>query len=215
MQLQSHDTLDYTVYQKVKDQIIQKVLKPGELLVQSQLSQSLGVSRTPLRRALAQLEKEGLLESSPKGWYVKKFTRRDIISVFRIRAVLEGLAARLAANRIDTPALAFMKTMFEEAYRGVRHQQYEDYYQADKKFHAMITEAAGDALLSQTVQSNRIIYNSQIQGLYRDPAETYPEHMEIIAALERRDGSAAERRMREHIEKAIPILESGELRIYK
>src|SRR5690606_15810283 len=107
MQLQSNNTLDHTVYLRVREMIFNKQLEPGDLLVQSQLSQQLGVSRTPLRKALAQLEKEGLLVGTPKGWYVRSFTLQDLISVFRIRAVLEGLACRLAAETLQPPDLAY------------------------------------------------------------------------------------------------------------
>lgn len=215
MQLQSKDTLDSTVYIRIKEMIVHQELKPGSLIVQNQLSQSLGVSRTPLRKALAQLEKEGLLEGSPRGWYVKEFTRNDLISVFRIRAVLEGLACRLAAEKIGSPELAYMRTMFEQAYRSIGENQAEDYYQADLKFHAMITDIAGDPLLKRTIESNQIIFASQMRGLYRDPHETFDEHMAILDELGKRNGKEAERLMQEHIDKAAELLSSNDYRIYR
>src|SRR5690554_5364064 len=128
MQLQSRDTLDHTVYKQLKEMIITQSIKPGELIIQNQLSLQLGVSRTPLRKALGELEKEGLLESSPKGWYVKEFTVQDMVSIFEIRAVLEGLACRLAVDRLEAADLAYMRTMFEHAYELVDEHQAEAYY---------------------------------------------------------------------------------------
>lgn len=215
MQLQSHDTLDFTVYIRVKEMIINKELMPNELIIQNSFSQQLGVSRTPLRKALAQLEKEGLLKSTPKGWHVKEFTLQDMISVFRIRAVLEGLACRLAVDFIEPPELTYLKALFEHAFQLADSTQSEAYYQADIKFHHLITEASNDPLLIQTITSNEIILTSQIQGLYRSPAETYSEHMQIIEAIGQRDGKEAERLMQEHIEKAIPVLNSGKFSVYK
>ncbi|MFI2858573.1 GntR family transcriptional regulator [Paenibacillus sp. JSM ZJ436] len=215
MQLQSYDTLDHTVYTRLKEMIINKKLQPGELIVQNQLSQCLGVSRTPLRKALAQLEKEGLLAGTPKGWYIKEFTNEDMISVFRIRALMEGLACRLAAPKMEYADIVYLKTLFEEGYRQVRDRKAQAYYQADVRFHKFITDATQDAMLIQTIENNKIIMTSQVQGLYRDPEETIVEHMDILDALTKKDGEAAEMLMRKHIEKAIPLLESGEFSIYK
>jgi GntR family transcriptional regulator of vanillate catabolism len=215
MQLQSKDTLDSTVYLKIKEMIIQKQLKPGELIVQNQMAQTLGVSRTPVRKALGELEKEGLLGGTPKGWYVKEFGLKELMSVFRIRAVLEGLACRLAAEKIGAPELAYLQTMFEQAYEQIDGQGTQAYYDADVKFHSMITDCVGDELLKRTIQANEIIYTSQMQGLYREPQETFPEHLAIIDALLRRDGELASRLMQRHIELAIEVLERGEYSVYK
>jgi GntR family transcriptional regulator of vanillate catabolism len=209
MLLYSHDTLDSTVYLRLKEMIINKELKPGQLIVQNQLTQVLGVSRTPLRKALGELEKEGLLLRSPKGWYAKDFSLNDMISIFEIRAVLEGLACRLAAPKLSNADLAYMETLFQEAYEENKEQQAEAYYNADKKFHNMILEATGDETLQRTTISNSILTTSFIQGLYREPKETYPEHLDIIDALRRKDGLLAESLMRLHIQNSIVTLKSG------
>ncbi len=215
MQLQSHDTLDATVYLRIKEMIMNKQLKPNEFIVQNQLSQLMGVSRTPLRKALGQLEMEGLLDASPKGWYVREFSIEDMISVFRIRAALEGVACRLAADKLEAPELAYMQAMFEHAYAQVRDHEASAYYDADVKFHAMIIDAAKDAILKRTLTTNQIIATSQMQGLYRDPHETLGEHLAIIQSLRERDGAKAEQLMREHIEKAIPVLRNNTYSVYK
>ncbi|MBO9597406.1 MAG: GntR family transcriptional regulator [Cohnella sp.] len=215
MQLQSKSTLDATVYTKIKEMIIENKLKPGEPIVQNQLSQTLGVSRTPLRKALGELEKEGLLEGSPTGWYVKEFTKRDMVSVFEIRSVLEGLACRLAAGKLGAPDLIYWRTLFEHAYEAYRNGDAEAYYNADVKFHNTIVDVTGDAMLARTIGGTRIIETSQVQGLYRDPHETFGEHMAILDALGANDGVLAETLMRDHIRKAIPYLQSGSNRVYK
>ncbi|MFD0670157.1 GntR family transcriptional regulator [Cohnella sp. GCM10027633] len=215
MQLQSKSTLDATVYNKIKEMIIENKLKPGELIVQNQMSQTLGVSRTPLRKALGELEKEGLLEGSPVGWYVKEFTKQDMVSVFEIRSVLEGLACRLAAGRLGAPDLIYWRTLFEHAYEAYRNGDAEAYYNADVKFHNAIVDVTGDAVLARTIGGTRIIETSQLQGLYRDPHETYGEHLQILDALGSNDGERAETLMRDHIRKAIPYLLSDAYRVYK
>lgn len=215
MQLQSRDTLDSMVYLRIKEMIVNKQLRAGELIVQNQLSHTLGVSRTPLRKALGELEKEGLLEASPKGWYVKEFSVEDLISVFRIRAVLEGLACRLAADKLETPELTYMQSMFEHAYAQLNDKGAEAYYNADIKFHRMIAEGAKDSILLQTIVSNQIIYTTQMPGLFRDPHETYSEHMEIIKSLREKDGESAGKLMHAHIEKAIESLAGDKYEVFK
>jgi DNA-binding GntR family transcriptional regulator len=199
---------------KLKEMIIKRELKPGDRMIQSSLSEKLGVSRTPLRKALGELEKEGLLESSPTGWFVKDFTVQDMISVFEIRAVLEGLACRMAAAKLGAADIAYLRTLFEEAKEEADADRFEAYYRADVKFHAVITETAGNEILTRTIETNGIIATSQLQGLYRHPRETYDEHMAILDALALKDGELAEKRMREHISQAIPLLKSGKYVLY-
>jgi DNA-binding GntR family transcriptional regulator len=200
---------------KLKEMIVNKELKPGELIIQNQLSQSLGVSRTPLRKALGELEKEGLLGVSPKGWFVKEFTLQDMISIFEIRAVLEGLACRLVVPKLKAADLAYMRAMFTEAYNLIDDHQAEAYYKADIKFHSMIFDATEDEILKRTLHTNQIIATSLMQGLYREPKETFVEHMAIIDMLEQQEGNKAEILMREHIQKAIINLKSGNIDIYR
>jgi len=209
------ETLDDEVYNNVKEMIINHKLKAGDLIVQNQLSKDLGVSRTPLRKALGELEKEGLLKKTPKGWYVREFTIGDMISVFEIRAVLEGLACRLAAQKIDQAEIAYLRTLFTSAYQSLDENQAEGYYQADIKFHSKILEIANDWQLKKTVQTNQIISTSLMQGLYRQPKETYKEHMAIIDALEQGNGDLAEDLMCQHLRAAVSVLKSGKYEIYK
>jgi DNA-binding GntR family transcriptional regulator len=215
MQLQSGETLDHTVYNKIKEMIVNQELSAGKVIVQNQISKVLGVSRTPVRKALGELEKEGLLGSSPKGWFVKEFKIDDLISIFEIRSLLEGLACRIAARKITNAQCAYFTAMFEEAYTKVDEHQAEEYYIADIEFHQKIIDIANDPILKQTMMSNQIILKSQIQGLYRSPKETYPEHLEMIKALKEKDGEKAEILMRNHIKQALHLLKSGSFSIYK
>ena len=210
----SHETLDNEVYYRLKEMIINNEFPSGELIIQNQLSEMFGVSRTPMRKAMGQLETEGLLFRSPKGWYIKQFTTEDMVSVFEIRAVLEGLASRLSVEKITLQNLDFMETMLEDAFvQYEKHGRTEPYYQADVQFHNMVVEMANDPLLLRTLSGYDFIATSLVQGLYRDPAETYPEHLTIIKAFREMNADLAESLMREHIRRAIPDIKSGEIRI--
>ncbi|MFM9277655.1 GntR family transcriptional regulator [Paenibacillus jiagnxiensis] len=208
------DTLDQTVYLRLREMIINGEFPPDQLIIQNQLTETLGVSRTPLRKAMAELEMEGLLYRTSKGWYAKKFTLEDMISVFELRAVLEGLACRLLAPVIEDDKIVYMRAIFQSAYQKRQEHDKDAYYLADKKFHNLIASETKDFHLSKSLESCKVIQTSLTKGLYRSPDETYPEHMAIIDAIEKRDGDLAEELMRNHIRATIAVLKSGDSSIY-
>lgn len=208
------NTLDQTVYLKLREMIINGEFPPEQVIIQNQLTETLGVSRTPLRKAMAELEMEGLLYRTPKGWYAKKFTLEDMISVFELRAVLEGLACRLIAPVIEDEKVIYLRAIFQSAYQKRQENDKDAYYAADKKFHNFIAEETKDFHLSRSLESCKVIQTSLTQGLYRSPDETYPEHMAIINALEKKDGDLAEELMRNHVRATITVLKSGDNSIY-
>jgi DNA-binding FadR family transcriptional regulator len=101
----AHANLDQKVYQILKTMIMERKLLPGEKIRQEKLAQDLGISRTPLVAALKFLEHEKLVESKPRrGFFVRLFKKQEMISIFELREVLEGLAARRAATHITDPS---------------------------------------------------------------------------------------------------------------
>ncbi|TRZ40503.1 GntR family transcriptional regulator [Niallia circulans] len=208
------NTLDQTVYLKLREMIINGEFPPEQVIIQNQLTETLGVSRTPLRKAMAELEMEGLLYRTPKGWYAKRFTLEDMISIFELRAVLEGLACRLIAPVIEDEKVIYLRAIFQSAYQKRQENDKDAYYAADKKFHNFIAEETKDFHLSRSLESCKVIQTSLTQGLYRSPDETYPEHMAIIDALEKRDGDLAEELMRKHVRATITVLKSGDTSIH-
>ncbi|MGG1554051.1 GntR family transcriptional regulator [Paenibacillus ferrarius] len=211
----AHDTLDHSVYHRLREMILKKEFSSGEPLIQNQLTSMLGVSRTPIRKAMAELEMEGLLERTPKGWLVKEFSMKDMISVFELRAVLEGLACRLYAEKVNMADIAYMKAMFQHALQQTTADDASEYYKTDLKFHQMIVKGSEDVYLAKTIESCNVIETTLRQGLYRDPKDTYSEHLAIIEALENGDGDRAEELMKSHIRKAISVMKSGHIKIYK
>ena len=208
------DTLDQTVYLRLREMIINGEFPPDQLIIQNQLTDTLGVSRTPLRKAMAELEMEGLLYRTSKGWYAKKFTLEDMISAFELRAVLEGLACRLLAPVIEEEKVVYMRAIFQKAYLKRQENDADAYYIADKKFHNLIASETKDFHLSKSLESCKVIQTSLTPGLYRSPDETYHEHMAIIDAIEKKDGDLAEELMRNHIRATIAVLRSGDTSIH-
>ena len=110
-----HENLDHKVYKMLKSMILEQKLSPGIKIYQDKLAQALGISRTPLVGALKKLEQEKLITAIPRrGFYVRQFSKREMIHIFELREVLEGLAARRASLCISDDQVhsfkAFSKT---------------------------------------------------------------------------------------------------------
>lgn len=202
-----HNNLDDLVYNKVKEMILKKQLKPGEQIIQEELAKKLGTSRTPLRRALSQLAKEHLVKVMPRGsTYVREFSKEEMITIFEMREVLEGLACRKAALAISKNRLNFLRNLYQRAIKSTDKGDWAAYKKADEKFHSFLIEASGIDLLREIVKSFHILSNSYTHGLIRPPQETFPEHMAIIDALKDHDPDLSEKLMREHTRKSIRVL---------
>lgn len=206
-----YENLDQKVYQIIKQMIEDRTLLPGQKIPQEKLAGELGVSRTPLISALKFLEHEKLVESQPRrGYFVRLFTRKEMISIFEIREVLEGLAARKAAMNITDAEIKTLKGFFREFRKSKSIADVQAYSKEDKKFHTFITQTGSKELLTAMLQTFNIIslayQNLLHEGLIREPDETIKEHMEIIAAICKRDSDRAEKLMRQHFQKGIERL---------
>lgn len=199
--------LEKKVYHEIKEMIMSGELQPGVPIVQEQIAARIGVSRTPLRRALAELERDHLLEAGPQGLMVTQFTGEFLLSMWQVRAVLEGLVCRLCASRIDDATIAYYRTLLATAYRHWEESgEEEPYRQADIAFHTGLMEQSGNPILKQKLEGAHVLTISLSKGLLRSPEETYPEHLGIIEALSERNEDEAERRMVEHLRKTLPLL---------
>ena len=174
------------------------------------MAEMLGVSRTPIRAALATLGNEGLLEHQPKrGYSVRVYTYDEIIGAYEVRSVLEGLACRKAAqNGLDERALFELRAALSagDAILSVgklRPEDLEPYQEVNVRIHETIIEAAGNswvkrfATQAQTTPfaSDRIMLWDDFDIIYR----SHGDHHRIIGALEQRDAARAEALMREHV----------------
>ena len=207
-----YNNLDELVYHKVKEMILKKQLTPGKQIIQEELAKKLGVSRTPLRRALSQLAKEHLVKVMPRGsTYVREFSKDEMITIFEMREVLEGLACRRAALMVKKEQLEHFKNLYRKALESITDTDWRAYERADINFHFFVIETSGIKLLEDMVKSFHILSNSFTPGMIRPPKETFPEHMAIIDALARHDSDAAENLMRKHLKKTIAVLRRSSL----
>jgi len=200
--------------EQVKDVLLQRIasgeLKPGERLVETRIAQELGTSQAPVREALRDLQLLRLVESEPfRGSRVRVFGEEELIEVYPVRAALEELAARLAAERLggDVAALEEELAAMKEA---VRRNDTHALVEHDVAFHRLIMEASGNSVLKQCWQSlgveSRITIS--LYGTYMDPALAADRHEKLIDPIRAQNPSAAGREARKHVEVSARLMRS-------
>jgi DNA-binding GntR family transcriptional regulator len=171
-------------------------------LDERQLSQKLGVSRTPIREALTLLEQEGFVRAVPRrGIYVVRKSKREIIEMIVVWAALESMAARLAAKNATGEQLKELAGLFQEFKNEPPSDHLNEYSEANIKFHQTIIRLSGCNLIVEMTQ-NLFIHVRAIRtvSLKQDnrAARSINDHMGIIAALQARDADLASKLVREH-----------------
>jgi DNA-binding GntR family transcriptional regulator len=206
-----HENLDQKAYMIIKKMIIERKLLPGEKIPQEKLAQDLGISRTPLVSALKFLEHEKLVEAKPRrGFFVRLFTLSEMVHIFELREILEGLTARRAAEFITDSQRKKLRAFFSQFVGLTDIADIKSYAKEDRRFHNFVTEIGSKEFLKSILETYNIItYSFQLvnsEGLVRPPNETIHEHRAIIEAISQRDAEAAERLMRQHLKKSTTFL---------
>ena len=201
IRVKREESIESQAYRIIKGLILDKTLKPGERIVQEKVARMIGISRTPVKKAITQLIKEHLIVEQEGHLYVNSLSYKDLALIYEIRAVLEGLACRLAASKVRREWGEYMKNRFKEAVNDRK-----EYYEVDIEFHTTIPKLAEHPILMQVLDSFQILTRSFAPGLIRQPEETLPEHLAIIDALISQDEEKAEFLGREHIRASVYIL---------
>ncbi len=188
-------------YQRIKQAIIDNELPADTVLIEDNLCEMLGFSKTPIREALKRLATEGFVESIPeKATYVKKIGIDEAVEMYDVREVLEGLAARLCALRRDKKTLDLLLRITQELKTAMDKKNNTDSIRLDMEFHETIINGSHNVKLigfSRTIieQIRRFaadtIYERQVQSLQ--------EHECVYEAINSGDSESAERLIREHI----------------
>ena len=171
-------------------------------LDERQLAQDFGISRTPVREAMAQLEREGFVRSVPRrGVYVVRKTRREVIEMITAWAALESMAARLITERATSDQISGLRKMFATFEDGALRAHLDEYSEANIEFHQSIIRMSGNSVLislaenlfthMRMIRRKTIVEKDRVEKSIRD-------HMNIIEALEARDTARAEELVRDH-----------------
>jgi DNA-binding GntR family transcriptional regulator len=171
-------------------------------LDERQLSQDLGVSRTPIREALTVLEQEGFVRSVPRrGIFVIRKSKREIIELIQVWAALESMAGRLAAERATDAELAGLTDIFSEFEADRPGEHMHEYSDANIRFHQTIIRLGGCALIEEMTE-NLFLHMRAIRAVSvrqsNRAAQSKADHTRIIEALRRRDAAGAEAAIRDH-----------------
>jgi DNA-binding GntR family transcriptional regulator len=170
-------------------------------LDERQLSQDLGMSRTPIREALSVLEQEGFVRSVPRrGLLVVRKSKREVVEMISVWAAIESMAARLAAPRVTEAALAGLRALVD-VFQEDPSEQISEYSQANMEFHKAIIRLGGIELMTG-LTDNLFIHMRAVRAVTMTQdnraQRSIVDHRDIISALERRDADLAERLVREH-----------------
>lgn len=202
--LDNYQPVRQEAYQALREAILTGRLEPGTRLVEREIARQLGVSRTPVREAIRKLELEGLVEHQPRrGVVVARMSTREAFEVYSIRAVLEGLAARLAAEHINQVQLRRLNEIVDAMERACEEDDNERLQELHQEFNETVWSAAESPRLHQMINNladyivgfTRVGYG--VPGRVRAATR---EHRELVEALARGDGEKAEKLARQHIE---------------
>lgn len=200
---------------RLRELIVSGALPPGERLAELALVDRLGVSRTPVRAALQRLQEEGLLDPIPGGGYaVKAFSESDIRDAIEVRGTLEGLAARLAAERGAPPALMALARQclarIDAVLAGptLDDTAFGTYAAENANFHSLLAQMAGSWVVQRQIEralaqpfaspNGFVMVGSDTPQARDNLVIAQHQHRAVLQAIEQREGTRAEALMREH-----------------
>lgn len=204
-------SLGSQIFNRIRDDILSGNYTPGEELKEATLGKQLGVSRTPVREALRQLDLEGLVEIAPnRGAKVIGISRKDVEDIYHMRARLEGLAARKAAEHIKEEELAEMEEVILLSEFHVKKPESKQMVRLDGRFHEIMYRASGSRMLEHVLTDFlhyvKMARSHSVKTEHR-AQESVKEHKRILEAIRQRDGDLAEQLANEHIQHVIENLD--------
>jgi DNA-binding GntR family transcriptional regulator len=204
-------------YTLILEAIDAGIYKPGDRLVESELAERFGVSRTPVREALQRLETQSMLSRDGRSLIVASLDHNQLAELYAVRTELEGLAARLAARHATEEEMRVLRSMVEED-KALLGGDPRSLSRANKRFHKQIHLASHNRFLVQQLdlvhRSMALMATTSFAAEGRDSVGL-AEHDAIVSAIESRDGEAAYQALRGHISKAFETrlrIDAGEVK---
>lgn len=203
------DVLADAVHERIRDAILRAEFRPNHRLVEEELAAWLNVSRTPIREALMRLRHEGLVVRT-RGWVVRDPEPSEVVQILEARAAVESYAAGLAALRMGAEDIAKLKALTVKMEEPGAGRQQTNLLNND--FHEIITDAAGNYLLSQfhrRTRSNYWNFNVPVVFTPEDDEAVNRDHHELIAAIEARDAAKCSAIAKAHVELTVRIVKDA------
>lgn len=201
--LQNHKPLREIVYEELKRQIMVGEIAPGTRMMEVELADEMGVSRTPVREAIRKLEKEGLVTIEPRrGAYASDISAKDMVDILEVRQDLEGMAAGIAAQKITEEGRIELEKIARGYKESVDKGDIEEIIKYDEAFHKYIVGLSGNKTLIKMVSQVqelalrfRYIYYEDFSRFKNQPSE----HQIIVDAIVNGDASGARKSAEEHL----------------
>ncbi|MBN2644520.1 MAG: GntR family transcriptional regulator [Desulfuromonadaceae bacterium] len=194
--IERHQTLREKILENIRDAILKGSLKPGERVSEPDLAERYGISRTPIREAFRQLESEGYLTVVPrKGAVVTALSERDVEEFYSIKSILEGYAARLAAERMTDKDIERLEAINDRLEKLTLSGDVKTFFRVHNEFHEHFIRASGNSKLLELIQQllkkfDRLrIASLSLPGRMEISVQ---EHRKIIEAFKQRNGETAD-----------------------
>ena len=207
---ENFQNLEDQVYKIIKNKIVYHEIKPGERIIDKNIAEELGVSRSMVRQVFSILAKEELLTMVPRsGFYVRKIDKREIEEIYNVRSVLEGYAVKLTVPKISEKKIDQLELIFNKAKKDLGKNKVNSFIKTDEQLHKMLIDNCGNNYLKKIINRHnnhyiffRVVDLSQIERA----EESYFEHYEIFKAVKNRNIELSSKLMEEHIINAKNII---------
>ncbi|UOQ45481.1 GntR family transcriptional regulator [Halobacillus salinarum] len=198
--------LPLRAYQILRLAIRNLKLLPGKTILEREIAEVLGMSRTPVREALIRLQTEGVVNLIPrKGFKIEPIEERDLREIYEVVEMLEGLAAKLATNTTSEEEILNLEWLIEQQEKAINEKDLEEWARLDNLFHFKIIEFAENKRLSNVIEVHADqLYRARLLTINKRPLpfQSIVEHRAIVACMRARNGDAAQASMQSHRKRA-------------
>ncbi len=208
------NTVTEAVYQRMRDLLLTGVFAPGQWIRERDLTETLGVSRTPVREALRLLERDRLvIAESRKGFRIPIPSVKEITDFYELRTELEGFAAARAARQVSHAELADLRQLISDAQTALSQENRAELIALNNRFHDVVAKASGNQALADMLgklRTNVNLFRVLSWSSRRErPATTLSQHRLILEAIEQRNEAKARTRAKDHIMDSLPLTLAG------
>lgn len=206
METLEEDRLPQRAYAIIRHAIRNLVLPPGRTILEREVAEILGMSRTPVREALVRLENDEALQLIPRrGFYVEPIEKNDLSDIYQLSATLDGLAIELAALQMDNEAINRLETLVDKQQEALNNKEFSQWAKLDDEFHSEIVKCSTNESLNKVIgiYSDKL-YKARLYTINHRPSPDMSiiEHRAMIACLRAKDAKAAKVLMESHRRRA-------------
>jgi len=198
--IERHQTLREKILETIRDAILKGTMKPGERVSEPELAERFGISRTPIREAFRQLESEGYLEVIPrKGAVVASLSERDVEEFYAIKIILEGFAAKMAAENLSSKDIERLESINERLQQIAKDGDVKTFFRVHNEFHEVFIKAAGNEKLYEMINHLVLRFKRLRLASLSQPGRmeiSVEEHRNMIQAFKNHDGESADNLVR-------------------